>query len=41
MTRRSLQNLSVPLRVYKKHPYFEGAHTSTLGFLSEWMADND
>lgn len=27
--------------IYKNHPYFEGANTSTMGFLAEWVADSD
>jgi len=27
--------------IYKNHPYFEGANSSTMGFLAEWVADSD
>ncbi|MFW5850808.1 MAG: DsrE/DsrF/TusD sulfur relay family protein [Bacteroidota bacterium] len=27
--------------IYKNHPYFEGAHKSTMGKLAEWVADSD
>ncbi|MGD9930738.1 MAG: DsrE/DsrF/TusD sulfur relay family protein [Mangrovibacterium sp.] len=27
--------------VYKNHPYFEGANTSTMGFLADWVVDSD
>lgn len=27
--------------IYKNHPYFEGAHNSTMGFLADWVADSD
>ena len=27
--------------IYKNHPYFEGANTSTMGFLADWVVDSD
>lgn len=27
--------------IYKNHPYFEGAHNSTMAFLADWVASSD
>jgi len=27
--------------IYKNHPYFEGANSSTMAFLADWVADSD
>lgn len=27
--------------IHKNHPYFEGAHKSTMNELSSWVVDND
>jgi uncharacterized protein involved in oxidation of intracellular sulfur len=27
--------------IYKNHPYFEGAETSTMPALAEWVMDSD
>lgn len=27
--------------IYKNHPYFEGAESSTMAALAEWVADSD
>jgi uncharacterized protein involved in oxidation of intracellular sulfur len=27
--------------IYKNHPYFEGAHNSTMAFLADWVAESD
>lgn len=27
--------------IYKNHPYFEGANTSTMSFLADWVTDSD
>lgn len=27
--------------IYKNHPYFEGAHKSTMGELAAWVTDSD
>ena len=27
--------------IYKNHPYFEGAHNSTMAFLANWVTESD